>query len=103
MGRAETQTSDFWKLFPRIPKLGKIKQERIDLQEKNMKTVDEIVAAAQKLKPSQFLRLQQKLDRIQERIWKVELARVTEKMKKANITDEDINRMVMKRRYENRR
>jgi hypothetical protein len=68
-----------------------------------MKTVDEIVAAAQKLKPNQFFRLQQKLERIQERIWKMELARVTEKMKKANITDEDINRMVMKRRYENRR
>ena len=75
----------------------------IGLEEDDMNTVDEIFAAAQKLKPAQFLRLQRKLERIQEKIWKTELGRVTEKMKKANITDEDINRMAMRRRYENRR
>jgi hypothetical protein len=69
----------------------------------DMKTVDEILAAIQKLKPAQFVRLQQKLERLEKKIWKTELARATEKMKKAKITDELINRMLMRRRYENRR
>ncbi len=68
-----------------------------------MKTVDEIVAAAEKLRPDQLLRLRKKLDRLEERIWKAELNRVSDKLKKANITDEDINHMVMRRRYESRR
>ncbi len=68
-----------------------------------MMTVDEILSAIQKLKPAQFVRLQQKLERLEKKIWKEELTRATEKMKKANITDEDIDRIVMRRRYENRR
>jgi uncharacterized protein YdcH (DUF465 family) len=40
-----------------------------------MKTVDEIIAAIQKLKPAQFVRLQQKLERLEKKIWKAELAR----------------------------
>jgi len=68
-----------------------------------MKTVKEIVAAAEKLRPDQLLRLRMKLDQLVERIWKTELNRVSDKLKKANITDEDINQMVMRRRYESRR
>ena len=68
-----------------------------------MKTVKEIVAASEKLRPDQLLRLRMKLDQLVERIWKTELNRVSDKLKKANITDEDINQMVMRRRYESRR
>lgn len=68
-----------------------------------MKTVEEIFAAAEKLRPDQLLQLRKKLDRLEERIWKAELNRVSDKLKKANITDEDINQMVMRRRYESRR
>jgi hypothetical protein len=45
-----------------------------------MKTVDEIIAAIQKLKPAQFVCLQQKLERLEKKIWKAELARATERM-----------------------
>jgi len=72
-------------------------------REMEMKTVEEIFAAAEKLTPDQLLRLRKKLDRLEERIWKAELNRVSDKLKKANITDEDINQMVMRRRYESRR
>jgi len=72
-------------------------------REMEMKTVEEIFAAAEKLRPDQLLRLRKKLDRLEERIWKAELNRVSDKLKKANITDEDINQMVMRRRYESRR
>jgi hypothetical protein len=73
------------------------------LEEIEMKTVDEIFAAAEKLRPDELLRLLKKLDRLEQRIWNVELNRVSAKLKKANITDEDINQMVMRRRYESRR
>jgi hypothetical protein len=68
-----------------------------------MKTVDDIVAAAQQLSAAQFLRLRQKLDRLEKKVWAIELTRTTAELEKANITDEDIDRMVMRRRRESRR
>ena len=68
-----------------------------------MKTIEEIVAAVEKLNPDQFLRFCRKLDRLEEKIWKAELARTTAEMKRKGITDSIIDQMVMRRRRENRR
>jgi DNA-binding transcriptional regulator YhcF (GntR family) len=69
----------------------------------DMKTVEEIVAAVEKLNPDQFVRFRQKLHRLEEKMWKAELKRTTAEMKRKGITDSDIDRMVMRRRRENRR
>jgi hypothetical protein len=63
-----------------------------------MTTVDEIVAAAQRLDADQFLRLRRKLDRLERKLWDAEHDRVTAAMKKARIGDKEIDGLVMKRR-----
>ena len=68
-----------------------------------MKTVEQIVAAASHLAPTQFLKLRRQLDRLEKKLWESELAKTSAKLAKANITDKDIDRMVMRRRYEGRR
>jgi hypothetical protein len=68
-----------------------------------MVTVDEIVAAAEKLKLDQFLRLRGRLDRLEKRLWKAESARAGQELEAAGVTDEDIDRMIMRRRREGRR
>ena len=68
-----------------------------------MKTIDKIVAAAAKLDSGQLVRLRRKLDRLEEKLWQIELKRTTDEMRKANITDEDIDRLVLRRRRESRR
>lgn len=68
-----------------------------------MKTIDKIVAAAAKLDSGQLVRLRRKLDRLEEKLWQIELKRTTDEMRKANITDEDIDRLVLRRRCESRR
>jgi hypothetical protein len=70
---------------------------------RHMKTVDEIVAAARELNIEQFLSLRRKLEQLEKRIWEAELKRTTAKMKKANITEEEIDRLVMEHRRESRR
>lgn len=67
-----------------------------------MKTVNDIVTAASNLDASQFFQLRRKLDRLAKKLWEEELARVTKKMKRANITEAEITRLVMRRRYEGR-
>ncbi len=67
-----------------------------------MKTVDEIVAAAAKLSPEQLVRLRRKLDRLEKKVWEAELERTTEELKKAHVTEEEIDRLVMRRRRESR-
>ena len=67
-----------------------------------MKTIDDIVAAASTLDPRQLLRLRKKLDRLEDRIWQGELAVVTRKLKNAGITEEEIDRRVVRRRRESR-
>jgi hypothetical protein len=67
-----------------------------------MKTIDEIVAAAEQLSHMQFLRLRQKLDRLEKNAWKAELARTTAELTKARLTDQKIDRLVMRRRREGR-
>ena len=68
-----------------------------------MKTVKEIVAAAQKLSTSQFVQLRRKLERLERNIWEAELEKTEKELRKRKITDEEIDRLVLGRRRENRR
>ena len=68
-----------------------------------MKTVDDIVAAAEKLNRTEFLRLRKKLDRLERRIWISELSVTATKLREENLTDQQIDRLIAKRRYESRR
>jgi hypothetical protein len=68
-----------------------------------MVTVDEIVAAAEKLKPDQLLRLRARLDRLEERLWTAESVQAGRELNSAGVTEEDIDRMIMRRRREGRR
>jgi len=65
-----------------------------------MTTVDEIIAAAERLTPAQFVRLRQKLDRVEQKLWENELSAMDRKIEKA---DDDIDEMVTRRRRESRR
>ena len=67
-----------------------------------MTTINEIVSAAAKLDVAQFLKLRQQLDRLEKKAWEAEHVAVTARMKRAGITDEEIDRRVMRRRCESR-
>jgi len=67
-----------------------------------MSTVPEILDAAAHPDPAQFVILREELDRLEERLWEKELARTSADMDRANVTDEEIDRLVMKRRHEGR-
>ncbi|MFL5244914.1 MAG: hypothetical protein ACJ8FY_22660 [Gemmataceae bacterium] len=67
-----------------------------------MKSLDEIIEAVQRLDTAQFIRLRRKLDRLEAKIWQTEQTRVTAALAKKGITDEDIDRMVARRRREGR-
>jgi hypothetical protein len=64
-----------------------------------MSTVAEIIKAVERLAPEDFLKLRTALDRVEERLWTRELARVTDKNRKRNLTDVKIDELVLKRRY----
>lgn len=70
---------------------------------KDSQAIDELVTAAAKLPPAQFLRLRKRLDQLEEKHWQEELARSTKELTESGITDARINRMVIERRRENRR
>ena len=67
-----------------------------------MSTVDDIVSAAGRLDPDDFVLLRAELDRLEERLWDAELARASAEMDRANLTDDEIDRMVLRRRREGR-
>jgi hypothetical protein len=67
-----------------------------------MSTVNEILKAAEGLDADQFLKLRTALDRVEERLWSKELARVTAKHRKKKLTDAKIDELVSKRRYRDR-
>jgi hypothetical protein len=67
-----------------------------------MSTIDEIVAAAARLASDEFLQLREELDRLEQQRWDGELAATTEEMKGRGVSDEDIDRLVLRRRRENR-
>ena len=68
-----------------------------------MPTVDEIVAAAKRLRPDELLRLRKRLDRLEQRLWSLESQKAGKDLKAAGVSDRDIDRMVMRRRRESRR
>lgn len=67
-----------------------------------MSTVEQIVAAAERLKPAELLRLRRKLDRLEERRWQTESTRVRDALAARKMTDKDIDRFVQRRRREKR-
>jgi hypothetical protein len=67
-----------------------------------MSSVDEILSAAASLNPDQFVVLRDELDRLEEELWQGELTRTTAELRDAKITDEEIDRLVMRRRREGR-
>jgi hypothetical protein len=68
-----------------------------------MNTVDEIVIAASRLGPAEFLQLRQKLDDMEKQLWDAERAKAAAEMQQANVTDKTIDRLVMRRRYDGSR
>jgi hypothetical protein len=67
-----------------------------------MSSVKEIVSAIEKLSPEDFEKLQARMDRIAERIWQKEQKRMSAEFRKRGLTDEDIDRWVLRRRYRGR-
>jgi hypothetical protein len=67
-----------------------------------MSTVGEIIKAVERLAPDDFLKLRTALDRVEERLWNRELARVTTKNRKRNLTDARIDELVLNRRHRSR-
>ena len=68
-----------------------------------MSTIAEIIEAAERLGPEQFLKLRTALDRVEERLWDRELGRVTVKHRKAKLTDAKIDELVLEQRYRGQR
>jgi hypothetical protein len=64
-----------------------------------MSTVDEFVGAAARLEAERFLQLRQKLDDLEKELWEAEFARAADEMGRANVTDEAIDQLLMRRRY----
>ena len=67
-----------------------------------MSNVKEILAAAKRLPLKQFLRLQEELKRVEDRLWEAESHAAAADMKKQGVTDRDIDGIVMRRRREGR-
>jgi DNA repair photolyase len=67
-----------------------------------MKTLEEIIDAVQRLSPDQFLRFRRKLDRLETKIWEREHEKVTKTLQKKGLSDEEIDRKVVRRRRESR-
>jgi hypothetical protein len=68
-----------------------------------MGTVAEIIRAAERLGPGDFLKLRTQLDRVEEKHWDRELRRATAKHRKRKLTDAEIDALVVKRRARGRR
>jgi hypothetical protein len=67
-----------------------------------MSTVQEIVTAAARLDAEQFLQLRQELERLEQERWESERAKATAELTQAGLTDEAIDRLVLRRRRESR-
>jgi hypothetical protein len=67
-----------------------------------MKTVDDILKAVKQLDATGFLSLRRKMDRLERKLWEEEHERTTAHMHKGGITNEDIDRIVTRRRRETR-
>ena len=67
-----------------------------------MSTIAEIIKAAERLDPDEFLKLRTSLDRVEERLWAQELGRAGIMHRKVKLTDAKIDELVLKRRYKGR-
>ena len=67
-----------------------------------METIDEIVKAVRQLDADQLLRLRKRLDRLEEKVWRAELEITAKEMRRAGLTDRDIDQHVLRRRREGR-
>jgi hypothetical protein len=67
-----------------------------------MTSLQEIVAAAKHLNPAQLALLQKRIEQLQKRLWKKELATTTAELRRAGIGDRQIDAMVQRRRRESR-
>jgi len=67
-----------------------------------MSSVNEILTAAASLDAEQFVVLREELDRLEEQLWQRESTQATAELRDAKITDEEIDRFVMRRRREGR-
>jgi hypothetical protein len=67
-----------------------------------MSNVREILSAIEKLPPDDFLKLQARMDRISEQLWQKEHQRLSRKFRRAGLSDADIDRFVLRRRYRGR-
>ena len=65
-------------------------------------TVREIVSAAERLDPDRVRAFRQKLNSLEEQMWEAELAETSRQMDHANLTDDQIDRLVARRRREGR-
>ena len=68
-----------------------------------MTAIAEILRAAERLDSAQFVKLRNELDRVEDRIWKRELALVSDKHRKKRLTDAKIDEIVARRRYQGAR
>ena len=68
-----------------------------------MSIIAEIIKAAERLDPNDFLKLRTSLDRVEEPLWDRELGRAGVRHRKAKLTDAKIDKLVLKRRYKGRR
>ena len=68
-----------------------------------MSTIAEIIKAAERLDPDELPKLRTSLDRVEERLWDLELGRAGVRHRKAKLTDAKIDELVLKRRYRGRR
>jgi hypothetical protein len=67
-----------------------------------MTKVEEIVAAAQNLSGTDFVRLRKRLDRVEKSRWEAELRATTDELHRAGIGDRQIDQMILRRRRESR-
>lgn len=67
-----------------------------------MSKVDEIMNAVRDLTFEEYLQLRTAMDALDEAEWEAEREKTAQEFQTAGMTDEDIDRAVVKRRYESR-
>lgn len=67
-----------------------------------MSSVREILTAIEKLSPDEFVKLQARMERIAERIWQKEHQRLSRKFRREGLSDADVDRFILRRRYRGR-
>jgi hypothetical protein len=67
-----------------------------------MTTVNEIVTAVSRLSADDFLTLRQELDQLEQQHWETELEKATEELTCADVTEDYVDQLVLRRRRESR-